>query len=69
MIAREAAAETNLPYDTCLNYLQNVMDYRLTDAHLLGLRTYRDLLIKHRLLDEELFPSPVAMIKDAAFAP
>ena len=69
MLAKEAHAETGLPYDACVHYLQNVMDYRLTERHLLGLKAYRDLLVKHSLLSEELFPTPIAMSKDAAFAP
>ncbi len=69
MLAAEAHAETGLPYEACAHYLRNVMDYRLTERHLLGLKTYRDLLIKHALLSEELFPTPVPMSTDAAFAP
>jgi chorismate dehydratase len=69
MLASEAHAETGLPYEACVHYLRNVMDYRLTEAHLHGLRTYRDLLLKHALLSEEIFPTPIAMSKDAAFVP
>lgn len=69
MLAREAHEETGLPYEACVHYLTTVMDYRLTEAHLRGLKTFRDLLLKHSLLAESLFPTPVAMSKDAAFAP
>lgn len=68
-LAAEASLDTGLPLQACLNYLTRVMDYRLTENHLHGLRAYRDLLIKHGLLQDEIFPTPVPMSKDAACAP
>ena len=59
LIAKESADETGIPYESCLHYLSKVMDHRLTDAHLNGLRAFRDLLLKHGLLDKEIFPTVV----------
>jgi chorismate dehydratase len=59
VIAREASESTSVPYDTCLHYLSNVMDHRLTDGHLKGLLAYRDLLIKHDLLQSKIFPEVI----------
>jgi predicted solute-binding protein len=60
MIAQEAAKATNIPYDSCFHYLSKVMDYRLTEEHLKGLRAYRDLLLKHGILETSMFPTPVS---------
>lgn len=59
LIARESAEATGLPYESCLHYLSQVMDYRLTERHLQGLTAYRDLLLKHDLLRDRLFPTAV----------
>lgn len=59
LIARESAEATGLPYEACLHYLSEVMDYRLTDRHLEGLAAYRDLLLKHGILTERIFPTAV----------
>lgn len=59
MIATEASAATGLDNEQCLHYLSSVMDYRLTERHLEGLRAYRDLLLKHKLLESEMFPAAV----------
>ncbi len=66
LIAKESADETGIAEDACLHYLADVMDHRLTDDHLRGLKTYRDLLLKHGLLNVELFPRIVNAATDAA---
>jgi chorismate dehydratase len=59
LIARESSQETGISFESCLHYLSKVMDHRLTDAHLQGLRSYRDLLLKHGILSKEVFPTIV----------
>jgi chorismate dehydratase len=59
MIAKEASDQTGMPYGQCYNYLSSVMNYELTRKHIEGLCAYRDLLLKHDLLFEEIFPTAV----------
>ncbi len=66
LIARESSNATGIDYQSCLHYLSAVMDHRLTDAHLQGLRAYRDLLIKHGLLHEKIFPTIVSAASGVA---
>lgn len=68
LIARESAEQTGIPFETCLHYLSKVMDHRLTEEHLKGLRAYRDLLLKHKFLNEEIFPAIVSATSGAANA-
>lgn len=60
LLARESSEATGLPYDVCYRYLSQVMDHGLTEKHLEGLRSYRDLLIKHGILSIEIFPTVVS---------
>lgn len=59
LIARESSGATRISYDACLHYLTEIMDHRLTEGHLDGLRAYRDLLLKHGFLKTELFPKVI----------
>jgi chorismate dehydratase len=68
LIAHESAETTGISLETCLHYLADVMDHRLTEKHLTGLRAYRDLLLKHGLLDVELFPKIVKATDVAAIS-
>jgi len=66
LIAQESAAETGIDYDSCLHYLKDVMDHRLTDHQLAGLKAYRDLLLRHGLLKTELFPTIIRLSSGVA---
>ena len=68
LIAKESNDATGISYESCLNYLSNVMDHRLTQRHIQGLRAFRDLLLKHKLLDQELFPTIVKAASGVASA-
>ncbi|HWD41330.1 MAG TPA: menaquinone biosynthesis protein [Fimbriimonas sp.] len=55
-VIREASAETGFTLEQCRRYLQDIMDYRLDDAHQAGLREYGRMLFKHGLASAVEFP-------------
>ena len=58
-VIEETQAEVNWPEDACRFYLSEIMNYRLTDKHLEGLRLFQRLLLKHGFLQEDNFPQLV----------
>jgi predicted solute-binding protein len=58
-VIEETQAQVNWPGDSCRFYLSSIMNYRLTDAHLEGLRFFQRLLLKHGFLSEDNFPKVV----------
>jgi len=58
-VIEETQAQVNWPGDSCRFYLSSIMNYRLTDAHLEGLRLFQRLLLKHEFLKEDNFPKVV----------
>lgn len=59
LIAKEAAEQTGISYGACHRYLAETMNYELTGRHIEGMTLYRDLLVKHGLVKQALFPVPV----------
>lgn len=59
LIARESEEETGLSFEVCRRYLEKTMNYQMTDRHVEGMTAYRDLLVKHGLVKEKLFPRAV----------
>jgi chorismate dehydratase len=55
-VIREASQETGFSFSECNHYLTQIMDYRLTQAHLKGLNEFGNLLLKHGLVDEVFNP-------------
>lgn len=51
-LARVWAGRWNLPEDMAIDYLVNVMDYRLSDFQLEGLRLYQRKCFEHNLVSE-----------------
>ena len=49
-IAREESARLGLAFETCHNYLSQVMIYDLGDREMLGLKLFRDKSIEHGLV-------------------
>jgi len=59
LVAREASHETVFGVQTCEHYLRDIMDYRLSQRHLEGLRTFGRLLVKNGLLRQAQEPQVV----------
>jgi chorismate dehydratase len=51
-VIEEARQRTSLSRTTLISYYREQLNFGLTERHLEGLRQYRDLCIKHRLLPE-----------------
>lgn len=59
-VVPEAADETGFPLEIAEHYLTNVMDFELGEDHLSGLDAYRQLLLKHGLLETAVLPEVVS---------
>jgi chorismate dehydratase len=66
-VVEESAIETGFSREECRHYLADIMDYRLTDAHVKGLHEYGRLLTKHSLTCK-VFPLRLVKAKAAANA-
>ncbi len=51
-ISEVEAARLHLPTDACFHYLNEIMDYDLTDRHIEGLRVLGDKAHRHGLVPE-----------------
>lgn len=51
-LAAKWASKMELPLDRCLDYLVNVMNYDLTEAHKAGLELYHKKCLEHGLVSE-----------------
>lgn len=59
-VVPQAAEETGFALEIAEHYLTSVMDFELGDDHLSGLQAFRDLLLKHKILETAEMPEVVS---------
>jgi chorismate dehydratase len=58
-VLNAAVAETGFSYEQCRHYLTEIMDYRLTEKHLAGLKEFGRLAFEHGLIEHVSMPEVV----------
>ncbi|MHB1457072.1 MAG: menaquinone biosynthetic enzyme MqnA/MqnD family protein [Armatimonadota bacterium] len=51
-ISHTESERLDLPYDVCFRYLQEIMGYDMTDAHIEAMSMFRKKVIQHQIMDK-----------------